>query len=156
MALDNPIIEPDGSQKLAVALFNKTWEYLENPSRTPLDDEMMLHCAHASCWHWLQAGTALHHARGAWLISRAYAVLGHGQPALAFARRCLGLCIENGFKDFDAAYAHEAVARACALTGDAACFEEHLGAAKLAAEAIAAAEDRELFLSDLASVPGFH
>lgn len=156
MESGNQVLEPKQHERLGVELYNKVWGYLDKHGRTPLEDEMMLHCAHASCWHWLQVGTEVNHARGAWILSRAYAVLGYGTVALIFARRCLSLCEENGIADFDLAYAHEAMARASTLVGDAAGFEAHLLAAKEATEAIAQAEDKELVLSDLASLPGFH
>lgn len=156
MQSENQALDPKQHERLGVELYNKAWEYLDKPNRQPLDNEMMLHCAHASCWHWLQVGTAINHARGAWILSRAYAVSGDGVAAVMFARRCLGICEENGIADFDLAYAHEAMARASSLAGDAAAFEAHLAAAKTAAQAIAQAEDKELFISDLASLPGFH
>lgn len=38
--------------------------------------------AHASIYHWLHAGTEVHHQRGEWLISKVQAVLGNGTEAL--------------------------------------------------------------------------
>jgi len=42
--------EPDHRQ-LGVDLFNETWRLME----TREDDDRMLHCAHASAYHWLLA-----------------------------------------------------------------------------------------------------
>jgi hypothetical protein len=71
----------------------------------------MLHMAHASRYHWEQVGTPANLARGEWLCSRVYAVLGRPEPALHHARRVVQICERNGIGDWDLAFSHEAVAR---------------------------------------------
>jgi hypothetical protein len=110
----------------------------------------MIHMAHASCFHWSRAGTELNVARGEWQVSRVYAVLRRGEPALWHAQRCLALCEENGFADWDLAFAHEAMARAHAVLGDAAERDRHLALAR--AVPIADDDDRAVVLADLATV----
>ncbi len=116
----------------------------------------MVHIAHASRYHWGQvpAVTLAHLARGEWLISRVYAVLGRPEPALHHARRVLELCQENGIGDWDLAFAYEALARAHAVAGDAAQARDCTDQALAAAEDIAEDEDRDLVLADLETVPG--
>src|SRR5439155_394862 len=80
-----------GGAEGSVDLFNRAWKLLENPDRTPAEDDELLHCAHASRYHWIGAGTQVNAARGEWQCSRVYAVLGRGEPALHHARRCLEL-----------------------------------------------------------------
>ena len=67
---------------LAAQLFNETWRLMEQEKRTRPDDDRMVHIAHASRYHWGQvpAITPAHLARGEWLISRVYAVLGRPEP----------------------------------------------------------------------------
>jgi tetratricopeptide (TPR) repeat protein len=141
---------------LAAQLFNETWRLLEQQDRSRQDDDRMIHTAHASRYHWGQvpAATPAHLARGEWQISRVYAVLGRPEPALHHARRVLELCQENGIGDFDLAFAYEALARACAVAGDAAQAREHTGQALAAAAGIADDEDRQLLLTDLDTIPG--
>jgi hypothetical protein len=110
--------------------------------------------AHASRHHWEQVGTPANLARGEWLCSRVYAVLGRGEPALHHARRVLELCEEHGIGDWDLAFAHEALARAHAVAGDRTACEQELARARAAAEDITDPEDRELLDADLRTIPG--
>ncbi len=139
--------------RMASDLFNLTWDLLDKTDRTPADNDKMIHAAHASRFHWGEIGTALNLARGEWQVSRVYATLGRPEPALYHGRRSLELCEQNGIADFDLAFAHEALARGYALAGDTAKAQAHIAAARKAAEAIAKAEDRDYFLSQLKSVP---
>ena len=76
------------------------------------------------------------------------------EPALYHARRVLDLCQHNGVGDFDLAFAHEALARASAIAGDADRAREHTKQALAAAEDIADHDDRDLVLADLETIPG--
>ena len=53
---DNGMLELLGERKLAGELFNITWDYLAMQSRTPAQDDSMIHAAHASRWHWGKVG----------------------------------------------------------------------------------------------------
>jgi hypothetical protein len=138
----------------AVDLFNAVWRQMERTDRTPDDDAAMVHMAHASVHHWAQAGTEVNLARGEWQVSRVYTVVGRGEPALWHAQRCLDLCTRHGFVDWDLAYAHEAMARAYAVLGDAAACGRHVVAAREVE--IAEDDDRELVEKDLATITGVH
>lgn len=63
-------------------------------------------------------GTPLHFARGEWLISRVYSILGRYEPALHHAMKSMELCLNGNLGDFDRGFAYEAVARAYAAGGD--------------------------------------
>ena len=139
-------------RQLAVDLFNHVWSLLETPDRTPLQDDEMLHAAHASRFHWGEVGEPANLARGEWQCSRVYAVLERGEPALWHARRCLALCEEHGIADWDVAFAWEAIARASRVAGDPAATEAALARARELAAEIAEDEDRELLLGDLATI----
>ena len=91
-------------------------------------------------------------ARGEWLISRVYCVLGRAEPALWHARRCLEWVEEAGVGDWDLAYAYEALARASAVAGDAAAAGEWRARARQAGDAIGDPEDREHFDEDFATL----
>jgi hypothetical protein len=138
-------------RQTAVDLFNSVWTLLRRDDRTPDEDAAMVHAAHASVHHWSKAGTRTNLARGEWQVSRVYCVLGRGEPALWHARRCLALCEAEGLKDWDLAYAHEAVARALAVSGDLVAARKSAAAA--AAVPVAEDDDRELVESDLATLP---
>lgn len=139
-------------RQVAVDLFNHVWTLLETPDRTPMQDDEMLHAAHASRHHWGQVGEPVNLARGEWQCSRVYAVLGRAEPALWHARRCLAICEEHGIGDFDIAFAWEAIARASRVAGDEAAVAEALDRARSLAAAIGDPEDRELLEGDLATI----
>ncbi len=141
---------------LAAQLFNETWRLMEQEDRTAMDDDRMIHTAHASRYHWGQAPTATpaNFARGEWQISRVYAVLQRAEPALHHARRVLEICEENKIGDWDLGFAYEAIARAYAVAGDAAQARAYTDQALAAAEEIAEEEDRDLLLADLETIPG--
>ncbi|MDX6199554.1 MAG: hypothetical protein QOJ79_2705 [Actinomycetota bacterium] len=138
-------------RQVAVDLFNAVWRQLERTDRTADDDAAMVHMAHASVHHWAQVGTEVNLARGEWQVSRVYAAVGRGEPALWHAQRCLDLCARNGFEDWDLAYAHEAMARSYAVLGDGAACERHVASARDIE--IAEEDDRELLEKDLATIP---
>jgi DNA-binding transcriptional MerR regulator len=144
----------DDERRLAADLFNGVWTLLETEDRTPAQDDRMLHMAHASRFHWEQVGGPEHLARGEWLCSRVYAVLGRAEPALHHAQRVLDLCEEHTIGDWDLAFAHEALARAHAVAGDLDAAAGAVRAARAAADDIADPEERDLLLADLATIPG--
>jgi hypothetical protein len=146
-------ITPEQTRQLAVDLFNAVWSLMERDDRSPADDDRMLHAAHASRHHWGEIGRPENLARGEWQISRVYAVLGRGEPALYHAGRCLDICTEHGIGDWDLAYAHEALARAYETAGDRERARASRRDAERAAEQIADAEDREHLEQDLQTLP---
>jgi hypothetical protein len=138
-------------RELGIELFNRTWALLESPGPDP--DEL-LHCAHASAYHWRQAGAVANHARSEWQCSRVYAVLGRPEPSLHHARRCLELCesAPDEIEEFDLPFAYEAMARAHAVAGDADAAREWLARARAAGEKIGDEDDRVLLESDLSTI----
>ena len=77
---------PEEHRRLGIDLYNRTWTLMDSPG-----DEM-LHCAHASAYHWMRSGgTTANRARSEWLCSRVYALLGRSEAALQHARRCIEL-----------------------------------------------------------------
>lgn len=138
--------------QLAANLFNETWSLLDNEDRTDEETFLMIHAAHASRYHWSKAGGALEIARGEWLISRVYAVLGMGDQALLHGQYSLDLCLDNSIKDFDLAFAYESVARAALLLEDEELYEGYYRMASDAAKDIAKPDDKSYFLDELKSI----
>ncbi|MEX2211957.1 MAG: hypothetical protein WD689_09390 [Gaiellaceae bacterium] len=139
-------------RQLGVDLFNFVWTLLEKADRSPDEEELMLHAAHASAYHWRQVGEPKHFARSEWQCSRVYAVLGRPEPALHHAGRCLDWCSRGDMEDWDLPFAYEALARAHALAGDRKEAERHLALAREGAGQIADDEDRELLEHALETV----
>jgi len=149
-----PAAELDHRQ-LGVDLFNRAWELLRQDARAAHEDDELVHCAHASAYHWLHAGTAANRARSEWQCSRVYAVLGRAEPALHHARRCLALCegSPEALEDWDLPFAHEALARAHSVAGEQDEAQRHAERARELGERIADLEERELLEADLATLP---
>ena len=92
----------------AVELNNLAWDLIDKENRTEDDVERMMHAAHASCFHWMQVGTPLHHLRAQCLLTTVYARLDHADSALRHAIRCLELSQQAGDEQtaFDRATAY--------------------------------------------------
>jgi hypothetical protein len=135
-------------RQLGVDLFNATWRLIESRE----DDELMVHVAHASAYHWAVAPECKpeNRARGEWLVSRVYTLVGQPEVALDHAQQCLGWCERGGLGDWDLAFAHEALARASGIAGDAEAAGRHIELARTIE--IADKEDRELLERDLETI----
>jgi len=136
----------------AIKCFNLTWELIEKEDRSQEDIDRMINAAHASRYHWEVAGKAVNLARGEWLISRVYAVLNRIEPCLYHADRCLKITLEKDLKDFDLAFAYEAMARACKLAGDDVETAKYITLTKEAGGKIADKDDQVYFFSELETI----
>jgi DNA-binding transcriptional MerR regulator len=144
-------------RQLGVDLYNSTWTLIENANRTDAETDEMIHRAHASRWHWARVGTDVNLARGEWLCSRVYAILGRGEPALWHARRCVEIneaLATDARETWDLPAAYEAMARASYAAGDSASGALWKVKAQAALEQITDADDREPIAQDLLTLPG--
>ncbi len=144
--------DEDTHRTTAAELFNDVWRQMELEDRTPDEDALMIHQAHASLYHWLRTGEPARAARGEWQCSRVYCLVGRAEPALYHARRVLEICERNGIGDWDLGYAYEALARACAVAGEADAARRWLRLGVLQLDRVAEDEDRELLADDLATI----
>jgi hypothetical protein len=135
-------------RQLAVDLYNGLWPLMEKDARTPEEDAQLVHQAHASLYHWSQVGEQVNRARGEWMCSRVYAVVGRAEPALWHAHRCIALAEPSG--DWDLAIAYEALARAAVVAGDPEAARAAIARAREVE--IAEDDDREVVEKDLADV----
>ncbi|MBC8312117.1 MAG: hypothetical protein H8E72_07400 [Candidatus Marinimicrobia bacterium] len=135
----------------------QTWNLLGKDDRTEQDDTRMVNFAKASLYHWKLSPKfeAVNQQRGEWMISHVYAVLGKGEEALYHAKATMNLTDEHKLKDFDLAYAYEAMARAYAVLGKKDDFVEFYSKAKDAGKLINGSEDQKYFDNDFASEPWF-
>jgi DNA-binding transcriptional MerR regulator len=153
MTTEKPVVlDREAERRLAAELFNQTWRLLEMETRTQEQDDEMMHCAHASRYHWGRVGQPVHLARGEWQISRVYAVLGRGEPAAFHASRCLAIVQRHQLSAFDLAEAYEALARAALVRGDRTEAKRFADVARSAGATISDAEDSRIFSGDLATL----
>ncbi|MBU6232850.1 MAG: hypothetical protein KJS64_01225 [Acidobacteria bacterium] len=140
---------------LAITANNSTWEFIDIPDaeRTIDDTEEMLRRAYAAAYHWARAEgrTRQNDARAEWLLSRVWRATGNGERTLHHAQRCLVITEEMGLKDFDLAYAYDAVARGLAMTGrrdEATTWWERAMAVEIGNDG-----DRRQLMSDISDAP---
>lgn len=150
MGMRSESLETEEHRRLGIDLYNRTWTLMDSPG-----DEM-LHCAHASAYHWMQGGgTTANRARSEWLCSRVYSILGRPEPALQHARRCLEL-VESApaeMEDWDLAGAHEALARAHLTAGELEDARRNYEFAREDTAKIANPEDAKHIDADLDALP---
>lgn len=150
-------IEANWHRAQAVTANTSVWELLDGRVHTADEADELLERAYASAYHWKRAAgsSEVNLARASWLVSRAHAVLGHGDMALHHADRSADHLGHAGdaAADFDHAYVYEARARALACLGrvdEAAEAYRRAGAVEIADE-----QDRSIFEGDLAAAPWF-
>ncbi|MCV2357463.1 hypothetical protein LNV08_00580 [Paucibacter sp. TC2R-5] len=129
--------------------FNKAWDLIEKPDRTPEDERLMVALNQACIYHWLQRDDCNHQrlSVGYWQASRIQALLGNAAEALRLGEVCLFYSGE--LKPFYLGYAHEALARAYGLAASPGDSARHL---TLALELVAKVGDnseRKLLEADL-------
>lgn len=145
-------MSPDEHRKLGAELYNRTWELLESGA----DPDETIDAAHASAHHWRHAAgvTTANRARGQWLCSHVYAVLGRAEPAVHHAERCLAL-VESApgeMEEFDLPGAYEALGRAHAAAGELDEARRYVELGRVEAAKISDAEDRGHLESQLAEI----
>lgn len=132
--------------------FNRTWDYIDKPGRTPGEDREMLITCLASVWHWLQRPdvTALNLSVGYWQVSRVFAFLGDADNARQYGQ--LAFDNSHGLEAFYIGYAYEALARSEMVAGNRARMQEYLALARNSCEAVADPESKKLLSIDLEQI----
>jgi hypothetical protein len=115
----------------AADCFNKAWDLIEKPDRTPEEDRLMVALNQASVFHWLNRAdcTSENLSVGFWQASRIQALLGRADEARRQAETSLSY--SHSLEPFYLGYAYEALARAEVMAGNLANGHEHLQSAKL-------------------------
>jgi len=138
----------------AIECNNLAWRLSDLPVRSIVEDEEMLHAAHASAFHWGVAGTELHQARARMLLGHVYAALGLGQAALQYAQQSYDYLVAYEPPDWEIAFAHAILAHAAFAAGEGELHREHYARAQELGQAIADPEDREIFFTTFNTIPG--
>lgn len=144
---------PADERALAAALFGEAWALLERETRTSREDDRMVHVAHASRFHWDNVGDDQSRAIGEWQVSRVYATLGRGEPALFHAGRAVDYASSPECDDWVLASAYEGLARAQAISGDLESARDSRDRALGRLETVTDAEDRAIVAADIDSLP---
>ena len=150
-------MEQSDYKRLGIDANQETWGLLEKAARTDEETDQMIASAYASHYLWQKGGgTALHHARGHWLISRVMCVANEPQRAKRHAELCARYTDEASDREvFDTVYAVESQARAAALNGNMEKAGELRARAMRMSDAVTEEEDRKFLIGDLEAEPWF-
>jgi hypothetical protein len=152
---DQPLLLPDTHRRLGIALFNRVWALLDLETRPPEMDDELVHAAHASCYHWSQAGADATPDKlviGEWQCARVYSTLGRAEPALFHAHRAMTRCEGHIIDDWLLASVHEGLARASHVAGDGAERDRWLASSRGLLESVEDDEDRAVVQADIDEV----
>ena len=134
--------------------FNKAWNLIDQPSRTPEEDDSAIASNIASAWHWKQRDdcTQVNLSVSFWQTSRIYSILGQVDNARRYARLCLDASQGEDVAQFYLGYAYEALARAESLVGNTVQMEQYLNQARNIAAAMSDSDEKHMLLDDLAAI----
>lgn len=150
-----PAAPPIDHRRLAVALYNRTWQLLERTDRSLAQEDEMIATAHASAYHWLQTAAVQpkNVGRSHWLCARVYAQLGMPESASHHAARYLDIARTEPVDDWDLAAALESAARAAVAAGRWDESERLAAQARDACLDVSDVDDRDVVFADLDSLP---
>ena len=136
----------------AADCFNKAWDLIDKPARTPEENRMMVSLSQASLFHWQNRPdcTAQNLSVGYWQASRIQALLGNASLAREHGEVCLGYSPE--LEPFYQGYAYEALARAALVAQDVPTAQAHLDAARSQAANVADPEHQGMLVKDLDAI----
>jgi hypothetical protein len=134
--------------------FNRAWDYIDKPVRTPNDEDMMLSLSLASLWHWTQREdcTPTNLAIGYWQVSRVFALLHQAENARHYGELSLEASQGEGVLPFYQGYAYEALARSESIAGNHDGAERYLILAHQVAASLTDQEEKKQMLGDLATI----
>ncbi len=137
-------------RSLAVACFNRVWELLDAPDRTPEQTDEMVDAAHASRHLWRGIGGVQEAVVGEWQVSRAYGAAALPEESLRHAHLALALVTGEGtVEQWVVASVFEGMARALAVAGRHEDARAWVSRAREQAAAIADPEDRAHITSQI-------
>ena len=138
----------------SVECFNRAWDYIDKPTRSPEEGQAMLLLSMVSLWHWTQRPdcTPGNLSIGYWQLARVHALLGQADLARQNGLLSLEHSHGEGTEPFHLGYAYEALARAEAVAGNQAKKDEYLRLAGEVGETMTDAESKQMLLNDLATI----
>jgi len=139
-------------KRFAMACNNRAWDLSVQP-RSGAQDREMLDAAHASAWHWAQAGTELNRMRATMLLAEVHTLLGFGASALAYAEEMRAYFLGRDTADWELAFTHAIHAHAAYAASRPAEHRESYAKAAAALAAIAGDEDRAIVAKTFGHVP---
>lgn len=136
----------------AADCFNKAWDLIEKPERTPEEERLMVALNQASLFHWLNRDDCKSEnlSVGFWQASRIQALLGRADEARRQAETCLSY--SHSLEPFYIGYAYEALARAEFMAGNSVKGKEHFQSAQRQAASVENKNHQTMLMKDLDSL----
>ena len=139
-------------RRLASQANNRAWTLAESLSRTPEEDEEMMHAAHAAMYFWKIVGNARNQAHAAQLVAHVFALLGLGRPAQHYQAKSQPMLLSEGAETWEQAMAHAVAANVAAANNDTKAHSEHYSQAVRLMNSLTDA-DRKVLDATLRVVP---
>lgn len=149
----NPDDEAAWRRKLGSAANNRCWTLTEQLTRTPEEDQEMLHAAHAAMHLWSTIGTDKNRTLGHLLLGQVHALLGHATSAMNYAKLAYDDITQTQSDAWEVAMAHAVLANAAHCSGGLALHESHYNTADKLIAALSDPQDKEIVLATLSVVP---
>ncbi len=146
------LTDRDLHRRMAVELFNRTWELLDEANRTPAEDREMLGAALGSHYHWARVGDDKNFAISDWQVARVLTDVGEADLAQKFAEVALRRAVDSNLGPFLVGCGHEVLARVADLNGDDHARDNHLARADDLLSMIDDPDERDLLKADLDSL----
>jgi hypothetical protein len=140
-------------RRLASRANNHAWTLSELSSRTPEQDEDMLHAAHAAMYFWNLVGNDANRAHAALLLAHVHALIGNGETAARYFASASPAFLHDDAGPSDHAIGHAVAASVAAATGEAAAHASHYAEAKRLIAMLPGEEDRAIVGATLRVVP---
>jgi hypothetical protein len=140
-------------RRLASQANNRAWTLAESLSRTPEQDDEMLHAAHVAMYFWSIVGNPRNHAHAAQLVAHVYALLGVGPLAEHYEAKSQPVFLGEGAEPGERAMAHAVAANVAAANKDSKTQREHYDKARTLIEAMPDSKDRDILNATLRVVP---
>lgn len=145
--------EAEAHRRFSAECFNRAWDLIEKPERSADEDQLMVHLAHASLWHWMQRSdcTDQNLSTGYWQLARIFTLLKDPNTARQHAQSCLDYSRRPGVPPLLLAYAFESLARVELLSGNENERLKYRDEALRLAKQVGEPEDRAQLLKDIGS-----
>lgn len=140
-------------RRLAAQANNRAWRLSESTTRSPAENEEMLHAAHAAMHLWSIVGNENNKAHASQLLAHVHALLGQRKPAAAYQAPAWAYFRSGEREAWEVALTHAVAANVAACGRDDVAHRRHYLEAQALIEALPDPEDRAILLASLAVVP---
>jgi len=140
-------------RRLAGQANNRAWALTEAASRTPAQDQEMLHAAHAAMHFWGIVGNESQRSHAAQLLAHVHALLGLAGSATRYLAASQPVFLSGTAQPWEVALAHAVAANVAAANHDAVAHTSHYETAHSLTAQLPDPEDRKVLEATLNILP---